>query len=106
MKKIPHLSRLFLAFWIVTGATNTGFATKPLKIVSPDRAVRFGLQIRGDGLHYEVFFKDKPVIETSPLRIMVDGIDLTADLEIGRVKRFAVKETYPWRGVHSRASNY
>src|SRR4030095_16293338 len=91
---------------VVAGVGNSAFATKPIEIVSPDRAVRFELSREDGRLQYEGFFQNKTVIETSPLAITVDGIDLTARVEVGRVKRFTVKETYPWRGVHSRATIY
>ena len=46
-----------------------------------------------------------PVIEPSPLRMTIDGIDVTEGAEIGSVDSYRVNEKYAWRGVHSEAVN-
>jgi alpha-glucosidase len=50
--------------------------------------------------------KNKPVIESSPLSVVLDGVDLTESVEFGEVKRSVQRETYPWRGIHSQATNH
>ena len=50
--------------------------------------------------------KHKPVIETSAIGIIIDGVDLGQGVEVGKVDTYRVKETYPWRGVHSEAVNH
>jgi alpha-glucosidase len=36
---------------------------------------------------------------------MLDGIDLTDSVELGEVNRSVEREIYPWRGIHSQATN-
>ena len=57
-------------------------------------------------LTYAITFKNKPVIEASPLGALFDAVDLTDGVEVGAIKRYRVKETYPWRGVHTLATNH
>jgi alpha-glucosidase len=74
--------------------------------VSPDGAVRITVFPRGPRLHYAVTFKGRPMVEPSPLVLTVDGVDLTDGCDIGSVQPTAADETYPWRGVHSKAVNH
>jgi alpha-glucosidase len=60
---------------------------------------------RESRLTYSITFRKKPVIEASRLIVMLDGVDLTDSVAFGEVKRFFQRETYPWRGVHSQATN-
>jgi len=90
----------------VPGVANGVSAAEPMTVVSPDRATRFELRVQGEGLKYDVTFRNKPIIETSPLSITVDGVGLAEGVEIGDLKRSELKETYPWRGVHSQATNH
>jgi alpha-glucosidase len=75
-------------------------------VASPDKSIRFKLTLDEGRLKYAVTFKERPVIETSPLVYLVDGTELTRGVEIGAVNIQQVKETYPWRGVHSQAVNH
>lgn len=75
-------------------------------IYSPDSNVQFELLLSESRLKYVVRLKSKPVIEESPMGIIVDSISLTEDVEVGKVKSYQMNETYPWRGVHSQAVNH
>src|SRR5687768_6948867 len=55
--------------------------------------------------NYRVSFKNNPVIETSKIGIIVDGVDLGSDAEIRKIESYRVREKYAWRGVHSVAMN-
>src|SRR6185312_5354278 len=84
-----------------------GFALRALavQVTSPNGAVQF--QLFHDGpLKFAVTLNGKPVIEKSPLQFSVDGVDLTSDVQPGELRAYKLKEIYPWRGVHSVASNY
>ncbi len=81
-------------------------AANDLRVSSPDGKITFQLRSAQGRLNYQVSFKNKPVIETSAMGIMIDGIDLCLDGEVGRVESYQVKEQYPWRGVHSQAINH
>jgi len=76
------------------------------RIRSPNGSLEFRLAQRESHLTYCVTFKNKPVIEASPLGMLLDGVDLTDDVELGEIKRSAQRETYPWRGIHSQAMNH
>jgi alpha-glucosidase len=77
-----------------------------IRVASPSGAVAFHL-LPGSGprLSFGVTYRDRPVIETSPLGIVVDGADLGQGVEVGAVERYEENERYPWRGVHSVAVN-
>ncbi|HKS38046.1 MAG TPA: glycoside hydrolase family 97 N-terminal domain-containing protein [Verrucomicrobiae bacterium] len=90
----------------VFGIANGVFAATPTTVLSPDGAIRFALQVQEERLKFYVTFRNKAAIETSPLSITVDGVDLAEGVDPGALKRYELKETYPWRGVHSKATNH
>lgn len=75
-------------------------------ISSPDGNVQFEVMLCEKRLKYAVTFGHSPVMEESPIRITLDGINLTEGVEIEKVDWYQINETYPWRGVHSRAVNH
>jgi alpha-glucosidase len=95
---------LGIAVAIVTAAHVV--AAEEIKVTSPDGKVQFRAFERDARLHYEVTFGDKTVVETSPLVIRVDDVDITAGVRIGEIKKYDRHETYPWRGVHAKATNH
>jgi alpha-glucosidase len=92
-------------FLTVFGAPTQGRAANEARLASPDGSVQFLLRAADGRLTYTVTFRGRPVIESSPLAVSVDGTDLTDGVELGDGKATEVHETYPWRGVHSRAIN-
>jgi len=70
---------------------------------SPDGRVQFHLSTGSGRLEYTVALGGKPVIESSPLGIVVDGVNLAAGAAIAKIGSFLRDESYPWYGVHSRA---
>ena len=83
-----------------------GRAADTSRIRSPNGSVEFRLFQRESRLTYSITFRNKPVIEASPLRVLLDGVDLADSVALGDVRRSAKRETYPWRGIHSRATNH
>jgi alpha-glucosidase len=78
-----------------------------VNVASPDGRVQLQLLLRDQGrLSYRVTFRQKPVIETSALGAVIDGVDLGQGVEVGKVDRYQLKEKYAWRGVHSEAINH
>jgi alpha-glucosidase len=76
-------------------------------VTSPDGNVQFKVLLLDRArLGYEVTFKGKSVIDKSPLGITVDNLDLDRGVKTGKVDRYEINETYPWRGVHSKAVNH
>jgi alpha-glucosidase len=80
-------------------------STDRVLIVSPRSRVRIDLHHAGGRLAYEVRRGGTTVIESSPLGIVVDGVNLGEGGEIGVVDDYRVSERYPWRGVHAEAVN-
>jgi alpha-glucosidase len=87
-------------------APQVGLAADAARVVSPDEAIQFKAFLHEGRLTYAVSFKKQPVVEASPLSFSVDGVALTEGATFGDVKTYRVKETYAWRGVHSRAVNH
>lgn len=84
----------------VTAAADVG------KVSSSDGRVQLHLLLEDNGaLGYFVSFKSTRVIETSPLAMIVDGVNLADGVQAGKADRYRVNETYPWIGVHSTAVN-
>ncbi|HZB43935.1 MAG TPA: glycoside hydrolase family 97 catalytic domain-containing protein [Pyrinomonadaceae bacterium] len=93
---------------LFVGSPRAGAAANgDVKVSSPDGRVRFELVGRGAArLGFRVTLRERPVIETSPLGIVIDGVDLSEGAEVVRVETYRVREKYPWRGVHSEAIDH
>ena len=77
---------------------------RPDAVTSPDGHVSLTVAVGPSGqLTWSATLDRDPVIATSPLGIVVDGQDLGAGVEIRRVERYRVDETFAWRGVHAPA---
>jgi len=60
----------------------------------------------GGALSYAVTMNGNPVLESSPLGLLVDGKNLGDGATVAGTKTYQLRETYPWRGVHSEARNH
>jgi alpha-glucosidase len=88
-------------------ATAAWGSTYNFAISSPSGRVQFRLMRLDDGrLAYAVTLHGRPVIEASPLGIVVDGVNLSHGVQVGARETYRVRETYPWYGVHSLAVNH
>ncbi len=86
------------------GSLPPALAADNLVLSSPAGRVQFRLMRLEDGrLGYAVALRGQTVVEPSPLGIVVDGLNLAERVEIGVPRRYRVRETYPWYGVHSPA---
>ena len=57
-----------------------------IRVTSPNGAIEIALlPADGSRLTYGVTFRNRPVIEASPLGILVDGVDLGQGVEAGKV---------------------
>jgi alpha-glucosidase len=105
MKKFPPLILQIYCAADLLLPLHSAFASEPITVTSPDRSVELTVAVRESQLTYSVRFANLSVIESSPLAITLDGVELTDGVEVGELKRYEIKETYPWRGVHSNATN-
>src|SRR5262249_13711530 len=86
-------------------AANDCLAADRTQVVSPNGSVRFQLLRQEGRLHGAVSFRDRPVLDTSPLRFTLDAVDLAEGAEVGTAATYQVNQTYPWRGAHAGAIN-
>ena len=95
-----------LAAPILATELSAPFQSNDIIVASPDGKIRFELLPREQArLSYRVTFRNRAVIEASPLGIVIDGVDLGRGVEVGKVERYRLNERYAWRGVHSKAVN-
>lgn len=86
--------------------TAKAFAVDYPVIYSPDKKVSLSIAVRNNGLYYTVNYKGKSVIESSPVRMFINGLTLTEGVKIGKAELYQLDEQYPWNGVHSLARNH
>src|SRR5260370_25346534 len=83
------------------------FSASDVTVGSPNGNVQIKIFVtEKTGLSYEVTFKKQPVIQASPLGIVVDKLNLGQGVAIKHTERYNIKESYPSRGVHSVANNH
>src|SRR5713226_4876870 len=82
-------------------------ALDDIGIASPGGNVQLAILLRDNGrLSYGISFKQRPVVEMSPMGIVVDDVDLGQGVAVEKVDRYRLREAYSWRGVHSKAMNH
>lgn len=72
---------------------------------SPDRKITFNLFISNHQLLYTVDYNKTSVIQTSTLDLVVNGTSIIQDVSFGNISKQNIDEIYPYRGVHSNATN-
>jgi alpha-glucosidase len=114
--KVDEVIRNFFVrqpvLWIDTRVAGPGGVASapspalPLTIGSPDTRISFELDLRSENrLAYRVTMKGRPVVETSRLGIVVDGVNLGDAVTVTGLERTRQDERYRTRGVHSAATN-
>lgn len=81
-------------------------AADPSRILSPDGNIEFIGYVEKGQLIYSVNFNGTPVVEASPLGLVLDNVNIGKNVTAGKQEAFEKKETYPWRGKHSIASDH
>jgi len=84
-------------------APATARAREAVAVASPDKKVEIIVEAVDGGLAYRITLAGRPVIDASPLGILLDGVNLGRGPRVGRGERYSTNERYPWRGVHSQA---
>jgi alpha-glucosidase len=72
-------------------------------VASPNKKVQIAVGTGDGALTYRVTLEGRPVVESSPLGILVDGVNLGQEARLVRVERSSTNTRYPWRGVHAEA---
>ena len=79
-------------------------AAPAVTLTSPQGEIRAEIRVGDDGhLGYSVQRGGEPVITSSRLGAIVDGVDLGAGVQLGNVEPYARDVTFPTRGVHALA---
>src|SRR6267142_970119 len=81
-------------------------SAKNVRVVSPDRHLEFQLFNDQSRLQFRITLGKTPVVETSRLGMRIDEVDLSQNVEIGRVQNYRTNEKYASRGVHSEATDH
>ena len=81
-------------------------SAKNVKVVSPDRQLSFQLLNDQSHLQYRITLRENPVVETSRMGMKIDEVDLSQNVEIGRLEGYRTNERYASRGVHSEAIDH
>ncbi|MES2439965.1 MAG: glycoside hydrolase family 97 catalytic domain-containing protein [Verrucomicrobiota bacterium] len=68
---------------------------KPTTFTSPNGKIAASVGVSGGRLVLGVRRDNKPVLETSPLGVTVDGVDLGESVELGTSETYTTDSTYP-----------
>jgi alpha-glucosidase len=74
-------------------------------LTSPDKQIQFRLFSQDNQLQYAVLYKEVPVIENSPMAMLLNNKAVSAVLNAKSVQWYQVNEQYPWLGAHATATN-
>src|SRR5688500_872709 len=81
-------------------------AADDVTVAGPGGGVRFQLARTDPArLAFRVLVKDAVVVESSPLGVSVDGVDLGRDVAVGAAESYRIDAKYPWVGGHAEAVN-
>src|SRR5262249_54168549 len=75
------------------------------EVESPSGEVRLELDARGDRLRYGISRAGRPVIASSALGLIVDGVDLGQGVELVGFENYRLDERYKTRGGPATALN-
>lgn len=76
-----------------------------VSVQSPDGSIDLKFVAIKGNLNYSVNLLNNPVIELSPMKMMVDSVDLGRNIFFNKLSRYKIDEQYQTRGVHSMAIN-
>jgi len=97
------MNKAVLAIAVVLSTCGAATAAE-IKVASPDGKVAVVVADTG-GLNYSVFFDGRAVVNKSRYGVIADGLDLGADVKLGKTVSRKWHESYPMVGGHSRAEN-
>ena len=97
--------RWLSGFLLLTLLRVDSFAADTTVVKSPDGRIQFNLFIKSNHLQFTVKSINRPVIQSSPLSLIINGIDFGKNVSITEVQRGSVNNSFPVLGVHSTAIN-
>jgi alpha-glucosidase len=99
---MPDMKKSLLSFYLLLVFSSNILASDTTVVKSPNGKIQFQI-FSSDTISFAVFFNAIPVVKTSPLRFSIDGQWISAGMQLKSTASYAVKESYPWLGVHSKA---
>jgi len=99
--------KVLIAFFLLLSYQNINakIYSKSVKIKSPNGLLVLNLNTMDGTLVYDVTFKNKIVIELSSLGFKTISKEIGKNVVLDKPETYNIDETYPWRGVHSLATN-
>lgn len=79
---------------------------EPVQLASPDGRIKLTVLPNAERLTWTVQLGEAVALEPSPLSFHLDGYDLSAGVTLSHVEPYAVRQTYPWLGNFSLATNH
>lgn len=86
--------------------TTTVIAADIVTVSSPDGHISFRLFLENRQLYCRASFRDQPVLDNTPVVVLLDDHILTRDVATGKIKTSTINERYPWLGAHAVAVNH
>ena len=80
--------------------------TQSTIIYSPDKLIAMQVMIKDSRIYYTIDYRHHPVIQSSLMELKINNQITGNATGIKSVVKTVINETYPYRGVHSRAVNY
>src|SRR5688572_27997845 len=101
-----NYKKLIFIFLFLPVFINLQLFAADINTKSPDGKTKLKVFMLKGQVYYNVRFMGKMVIESSPMNMIVDGNNLTANTELGKTENSSFKEEYPTRGIHAVAKNH
>ncbi|MCX7872158.1 MAG: glycoside hydrolase family 97 protein [Verrucomicrobiae bacterium] len=102
---ITGKTAIVLLFFSVYALIGNGAEQQIISVQSPNKLAVFKIWIEDSEPRFSIQYKDAPVIEPSPVVMEVDKSIITKNIKFVKTNVYSANETYPWRGVHSVATN-
>lgn len=102
MNKILLLYTFLLGLLFTTPVIAADITT----VLSPDGKTSFRLFLENRQLYCHVSYQQQPVLDNTPVVVLLDGRTLTQDVTTGAIKSYTINERYPWLGAHAVAVNH
>ena len=88
------MRKLFIFFSAVLLCFSSAMAQKRISVTSPDKHIKFTMQVSPDELSYDVSYKKQPLVSKSQLGFEFDNGTFSSNLKVGKINRKEIDETY------------